>query len=153
MIGSLILNRHRNFRIWGPQNPITLDLVHNSEDHIIRGMAVKASSSSRWRGNIHSRILQKLPFLVEIFYWGINYLFYSVTKATSRYFSPAEIGVVTLAEDHGISILSLEHESVLRLFFPIKESDFQSFFLNGHQATMSLFNRMYSLVHIPGTIL
>ncbi|KAF4211098.1 hypothetical protein CNMCM5878_003157 [Aspergillus fumigatiaffinis] len=157
MIGSLIINRRRGFSIFGSRATVD-DNGSSTEDYpsklpTICGIAIEIPDSSRWAHHIHSRILQRFPFLVEMFYWAVNYLFYSVTKATSQWLSPAEIGVVQVAQDHGIGILNFEHHSIARFFFPIEESDFQSFFLNGHQSIMTFFNRIYSLVHIPGTVL
>jgi hypothetical protein len=159
MIGSLIINRRRGFSIFGSKATADeYDNGNSSEDYpskipTVCGIAIETPDSSRWAHHFHSRILQKFPFLVEMFYWVVNYLFYSITKATSQWLSPADIGVVQVAQDHGVGILNLEHHSILRFLFPIEESDFQSFFLNGHQSMMTFFNRIYSLVHIPGTVL
>jgi hypothetical protein len=87
-----------------------------------------------------------------MFYWVLNYAFYSCTKAVAQALSPAGTDVVQLAQDHGIGILDIEHRSIFSIFFPIEESDFQAFFLNNHQGWMTFFNRIYSLVHIPGTV-
>ncbi|RAK76477.1 phosphatase PAP2 family protein [Aspergillus fijiensis CBS 313.89] len=113
---------------------------------------VKTPNSSRFARHFHSRILQKFPFLVEMFYWVMNYLFYSCTKAVAQSLSPAGRDVVQLAQDHAIGVLNLEHNSFLSIFFPIEEADFQAFFINGHPNWMTFFNRIYSLVHIPGTV-
>jgi hypothetical protein len=185
MIGSLVLNRRRNFSILksrhatGPltasndqssdcllrEDPEDDRYVVSSSDDLLRnspcpsradrfcGIAIDTPDTSRWSDHIHSRILQKFPFLVEMFYWAVNYLFYAFTKTISQYLSPADISVVQVAQDHGIGILHVEHDSLFRFFFPVKESDFQSFFLENHKAIMTFFNRIYSLVHIPGTVL
>ena len=44
-----------------------------------------------------------------MFYWIMNYLFYSVTKATAQWLSPAEIGVVEVARGDAIDVLNFEH--------------------------------------------
>ncbi|KAL4787184.1 PAP2 superfamily-domain-containing protein [Aspergillus varians] len=113
---------------------------------------IRTPNSSRFAHHIHSRIIQKFPFLVEMFYWVLNLAFYACTKAISQALSPAGKDVVQLGQDHGISILNLEHNSMFSFFFPIQESDFQAFFLTGHPGWMTFFNRIYSLVHIPGTV-
>ncbi|OJJ50684.1 hypothetical protein ASPZODRAFT_11542 [Penicilliopsis zonata CBS 506.65] len=176
MVGSLIINRHRDFSIFRSRRSTKLDSLYDdqspdpllrsdgerdlrrenpyhSEAQTVFGITFKTPDSSRWADHIHSRILQKFPFLVEMFYWVVNYLFYSITKATSQWLSPAEIGVVQVAQNHAIGILNVEHASFLSFFFPIQESDFQAFFMNGHPGFMTFFNRIYSLVHIPGTVL
>ncbi|PYH97335.1 hypothetical protein BO71DRAFT_140274 [Aspergillus ellipticus CBS 707.79] len=113
---------------------------------------ITTPNSSRFARHFHSRILQKFPFLVEMFYWVMNYLFYSCTKAVAQSLSPAGRDVVQLAQDHAVGVLDLEHNSFFSIFFPIEESAFQAFFINGHQGWMTFFNRIYSLVHIPGTV-
>ncbi|KAJ5676243.1 hypothetical protein N7462_009140 [Penicillium macrosclerotiorum] len=162
MIGSLILNRRKNYDVFGGENsskavPTSPREFEDEEDReqkeVFCGVPIRIPDSSRWRNHIHSRILWKFPFLVEMFYWILNYLFYSVTKATSQWLLPAQVGVVDVAQNHAISILNFEHESFFRFFFPIQESDFQWFFLSNHPNIMTFFNRIYSLVHIPGTVL
>ncbi|KAJ5557128.1 hypothetical protein N7494_001043 [Penicillium frequentans] len=171
MVGSLIVNRRRNsnrnslelprfehaHRIRGSYAILEDNDTHitnelHSETENVYGITIKIGDSSRWSHHIHSRILHKFPFLVEMFYWIMNYLFYSVTKSTAQWLSPAQIGVVQVARDHAINILDLEQQSA-RWIFPIKEVDFQSFFIQNHPAILTVFNRIYSLVHIPGTVL
>lgn len=104
--------------------------------------------------NFPSRILQRFPFLVEMFYWALNFLAYAMTKKIgAALYSRNEHNEVTeLAQQHGIAILNIEHNTFFRIFFPITEVSFQQFFLNGHLTIMTLFNQFYSLVHIPGTV-
>ena len=174
MIGSLVINRRRNFYIWEKERTWELENQVNGsspyclltatdrpsqyqpcppEGHIVCGRFIQNPDSSRWAHHIHSRVMQKLPFLVEMFYWAINYLFYSITKATSQWLSPASIGVVQVAQDHGISIMNFEHRSIFRFIFAIEEVEIQAFFVNNHPAVMTFFNRVYSLIHIPGSVL
>ncbi|KAL4919182.1 hypothetical protein BDW62DRAFT_209913 [Aspergillus aurantiobrunneus] len=130
----------------GHQNP------HEPKRRVFGGFVFTTPNSSRFAHHVHSRILQKFPFLVEMFYWILNYAFYSCTKFVSQSLSPAGTDVVQRAQDHGIDVLNLEHKSMFSIFYPIQEADFQAFFLNGHPGWMTLFNRIYSLVHIPGTV-
>lgn len=104
--------------------------------------------------NFPSRVLQRFPFLVEMFYWALNYLAYAMTKkiGAELYSRYGGEGVTELAQQHGIDILTLEHNTFLSIFFPITEVDFQRYFLKHHLGIMTLFNQFYSLVHIPGTI-
>lgn len=165
MVGSLVLNRRKNYSIFGGGNKSQNDYFNhtpiNSREQspcpqkaeTFCGIPIKTPDSSRWANHIHSRILWKYPFLIEMFYWAVNYLFYSVTKAMSQWLLPAQIEVVQVAQQHGEDILWFEHESFFRWMFPIKESDYQLFFLNHAPAMMTFFNRIYSLVHIPGTVL
>ncbi|KAJ5813651.1 uncharacterized protein N7503_000401 [Penicillium pulvis] len=171
MVGSLIVNRRRNSNRNSLELPHfehlhrgrgSYDILEDGDTHItnelpsntenVYGITIKTRDSSRWSHHIHSRILHKFPFLVEMFYWIMNYLFYSVTKSTAQWLSPAQIGVVQVARDHAINILDFEQQSA-RWMFPIKEVDFQSFFIQNHPSILTVFNRIYSLVHIPGTVL
>ncbi|KAJ5145441.1 uncharacterized protein N7515_000005 [Penicillium bovifimosum] len=107
------------------ESPPRLHELHAKSETVF-GLRIKTPDSSRWAHYYHSRILQKLPFLVEMFYWIMNYLFYSVTKGVAQWLSPAQIGVVQVARDHAIDILNFEHNTASWVF-PIQESDFQSF--------------------------
>lgn len=164
MVGSLIVNRRRDsskssnesqylgsYAILEEGDAYSIDNLQPKSETVC-GINVKTGDSSRWAHHIHSRILQKLPFLVEMFYWSMNYLFYSVTKATAQWLSPAEIGVVEVARGHAIDILNFEHTTASWIF-PINEADFQSFFIQNHPSILTIFNRIYSLIHIPGTVL
>ncbi|KAL5337410.1 PAP2 superfamily-domain-containing protein [Aspergillus crustosus] len=174
MLTSLYVNRYRHFSVFdknrapvgdreylksdveATSSPIQHDQgrknPHEPKRRVLGCFVIRTPNSSRFARHIHSRMLQKLPFLVEMFYWVLNYAFYSCTKAIAQSLSPAGTDVVQLAQDHGIGILDLEHRSIFSIFFPIEESDFQAFFLTGHPGWMTFFNRIYSLVHIPGTV-
>ncbi|KAK5719584.1 hypothetical protein LTR17_015298 [Elasticomyces elasticus] len=110
-------------------------------------------STERFQDYPHSRLLQKFPFMVEMFYWALNYVAYSLTKqVAAAVYGQGGHAVTQMAQDHGIAILTLEHNTFLSIFFPIEEVSLQSFFLNEHQSIMTFFNQIYSLVHIPGTV-
>ena len=87
-----------------------------------------------------------------MFYWVLNLAFYSLTKEIAQTLFSANDGLWQLAQDHGVLVLDIEHKSWLRFLFPIKESDFQAWFLNGHLTAITFLNRFYSIVHIPGTV-
>ena len=116
------------------------------------GLVVQTPNSSRFGDNWHSRVLAKWPFLIEMFYWVLNLAFYALTKAVAQTFFSTNDGLWQLAQDHGVLILDTEHKSWLRVIFPVKESDFQAWFLHGHLTAITFLNRFYSLVHIPGTV-
>jgi hypothetical protein len=115
-------------------------------------MVVHTPNSSRFADHFHSRILQKFPFLMEMFYWVLNLAFYALTKAIAQLLFSQSEGLRELAQDHGLLILWIEQKSWLSFLFPIHEADFQAWFLNGHLTAMTFLNRIYSLVHIPGTV-
>lgn len=115
------------------------------------GLKLYTPNSSRFANHFHSRIMQKFPFLMEMFYWVVTFAFYRMSKITSKaVFNGEEIWDV--AQRHALSILWFEHESWFSLFFPISELDVQHWFLNGHADALTFLNRAYALIHIPGTV-
>ncbi|RMZ82304.1 hypothetical protein DV738_g1816, partial [Chaetothyriales sp. CBS 135597] len=113
---------------------------------------VGTPNTSRFTRNIHSRILAKFPFLIEMFYWALNFLSYTITKRVAADLLSRGGNVWDLAQEHALQVLQVEHDSPLSPLFPIRESTFQAWFLNGHPGLITFLNRIYSLVHIPGTV-
>ena len=114
------------------------------------GLAISTPNSSRFADHIHSRILQKFPFLVEMFYWIITYHFYRMTKIISqKIFSRS---IIDVSQAHGLQILEFEQFGWASFLFPWKEHDVQQWFMHGHQDALTALNRAYSLIHIPGTV-
>lgn len=129
----------------------TATTSHPSKKRSCCGTVIHTPNSSRYANYWHSRFIQKFPFLVEMFYWAVNLLFYvSVKQASELIF--ATDGVWQTAEDHGIAVLALEHESAVSFLFPVREVDVQHFFRNGHQNMLTVLNRAYSMIHIPVTV-
>jgi len=112
---------------------------------------VTTPSTTRFRKNVHSRILQRFPFLIEMFYWVINYAFYRMTAiASAKLF--AGRGIWDVAQEHGIAVLEAEEFGLLRFLFPVRERDVQQWFMHGHQDALTVLNKCYALIHIPGTV-
>ncbi|KAG8424847.1 hypothetical protein J3458_001605 [Metarhizium acridum] len=91
-----------------------------------------------------SRVLQRFPFLVEAWYWALIYWVYQLGRAFTA---------VTLVEDtvnvarrHALQVIHLEQR--LHMFW---EAPIQKWFMQ-HPALMHWINRVYSFIHIPGTI-
>ena len=115
------------------------------------GLALYTPNSSRFANHFHSRVLQKFPFVVEMFYWIITYLFYRMTKIVSAMIFHQD-KIWDVAQQNAMRILWFEHESIFAWFFPIKEMDVQQWFMHGHQDGLTFLNRAYALIHIPGTV-
>jgi len=115
------------------------------------GLRIYTPNTSRFRNNIHSRVLQKFPFLIEMFYWIINYAFYRMTSVTSQRLFAGR-GIWHVAESHGIAVLEFEQFGWLSFLFPIQERSVQQWFMEGHQGALTFLNRTYALIHIPGTV-
>ncbi|KAF2113313.1 PAP2 superfamily-domain-containing protein [Lophiotrema nucula] len=115
------------------------------------GASIRLPNTSRFKNNIHSRILQKFPFLIEMFYWVINYAFYRFTSIASQSIF-AKTGIWGVAQDHGLAVLEAEEFGFLSFLFPIRELNVQKWFMNGHQDALTVLNKAYALIHIPGTV-
>lgn len=174
------MTRRRNYRIFGasPSNDGYLDrldsqgssdaLLAHSSDSDCEYEVVSTSkhppklrkwlccvlatpNTSRFRNNIHSRVLQRFPFLIEMFYWIINYAFYRMTSITSQKIF-AETGIWNVAQSHGIAVLEAEEYSWLSFLFTLREREIQQWFMHGHQDALTVLNKAYALIHIPGTV-
>lgn len=115
------------------------------------GLKLYTPNTSRFANHIHSRILQKFPFLIEMFYWIITYLFYRMTKVVSQAIFEQD-KIWDVAQQNAARILWFEQESFFSFLFPIREHEVQQWFMNGHQGGLTFLNRAYALIHIPGTV-
>ena len=124
---------------------------HQSKQRNCCGLSITTPDSSRFSDHLHSRILQKFPFLMEMFYWIITYLFYRLTKVVSQEIF-SKTGIWDVAQDHGLAVLEFEQFGWLSFLFPVTEHEFQQWFMHGHQTALTVLNRAYALIHIPGTV-
>lgn len=85
-----------------------------------------------------------------MFYWIITYLFYRMTKVLSQAIFTKSI--IDVARAHGLAVLDFEQFSFLSFLFPWKEHNVQHWFMDGHQDALTILNRAYALIHIPGTV-
>ncbi|KAF1999888.1 integral membrane protein [Amniculicola lignicola CBS 123094] len=106
---------------------------------------VVSPNTRRFQGYFLSRLLQKFPFLVEAWYWALIYWVYQLGRA----FTAVTLveGTVNVARNHALQVIHLEQR--LHIFF---ELNVQHWFLQ-HPFLMHWTNRIYSFIHIPGTIL
>jgi hypothetical protein len=118
-------------------------------------------NSSRFARHFHSRILQKYPFLIEMFYWVITYLFYRMTAYLSAVWYGGNDGLWASAQDHGIALLEYEAwvtGSKSTGTDRWVEWRVQQWFLEGaikgdiRRTLLTILNRAYALIHIPGTV-
>ncbi|KAF4984247.1 hypothetical protein FZEAL_535 [Fusarium zealandicum] len=93
---------------------------------------------------VASRILKKFPFLVEVWYWFQIYWVYQVGRAITA-LTLVE-GTVNVARRHALQLVHMEQS--LHIFW---EVGFQKWFL-AHPTMLHWINRLYSFIHIPGTI-
>lgn len=182
ILGSaMFFTRRRNFQIFGkrkegyhdsyldsdstgssdellwydPENDDDSQDAQSSSKHLPKrrrclGLAVYTPNTSRFSGHIHSRILQKFPFLIEMFYWIITYIFYRMTKVLSQMIFDKTI--IDVAQSHGLAVLAFEQFSWASFLFPWKEHEVQQWFMSDHQTALTVLNRAYALIHIPGTV-
>jgi hypothetical protein len=121
------------------------------------GLRVYTPNTERFQNNWHSIFLNKFPFLIEIFYWLVTYALYRAAHIASQHYFGKEIW--DQAEANGLRVLEIEQVSWAKFFFPIREIDVQRWFIGypgefpGHSTLLTLLNRAYALIHIPGTVL
>ncbi|KAL1302409.1 hypothetical protein AAFC00_002806 [Neodothiora populina] len=106
---------------------------------------VRTPDTSVFEDRLLSRLLVKLPFLVEVWYWALVYWVYQLGRA----FTAVTLvqGTVYTARRHALQVIHLEQ--ALGIFH---ERAFQEFF-RSYPTLMHWINRIYSFIHIPGTIL
>ncbi|KAK4140054.1 PAP2 superfamily-domain-containing protein [Dichotomopilus funicola] len=92
-----------------------------------------------------SRVLQRFPFLVEVWYWALIYWVYQLGRAFTAV--TLQESTVNTAREHGLQVIHAEQ--ALGLFV---EPAVQQWFLK-RPTLMRWTNKTYSFIHIPGTIL
>ncbi|KAK2740387.1 hypothetical protein FQN57_006127 [Myotisia sp. PD_48] len=105
---------------------------------------VSTPNTAMFRNRLLSRLLHKFPFLLECWYWALVYWTYQLGRAFTAY--TLKDGTIDVARQHAHQIIRLEQR--LHIFW---ERDIQDFFI-GLPGLMVWINRLYSFVHIPGTI-
>lgn len=181
LFGAMVMTRKKGFRIFRSKPSVyksVLDgddaacssddlLVHEERDEIdtqrciaatnyspktrrLLGFTFRTPDTSKFKNNVHSRVLQRFPFLLEMFYWVINYAFYRMTAILSQKIFAGK-GIWTVAESHGLAILEFEQSGFLSFLFP-RELNIQQWFMQDHQDVLSALNKVYALIHIPGTV-
>ncbi|OBS21343.1 hypothetical protein FPOA_07681 [Fusarium poae] len=106
---------------------------------------VSTPNTQVFEDRLLSRLLKKLPFLVECWYWFLIYFVYQVGRAITAL--TLDEGTVDVARRHALQIIHLEQR--LHIFW---EVDFQKWFL-ARPTILHWINRIYSFIHIPGTIM
>lgn len=106
---------------------------------------VVSPNTRRFEGYFLSRLLQKFPFLVEAWYWALIYWVYQLGRAFTAVTMVEN--TVDVARKHALQIIHLEQR--LHIFW---ELPIQHWFLK-HPLILHWTNRIYSFIHIPGTIL
>ncbi|USP82008.1 hypothetical protein yc1106_09282 [Curvularia clavata] len=107
---------------------------------------VLSPNTKRFQNYFLSRLLRKFPFLVEAWYWALIYWVYQVGRAITA-LTLIDQGTVNVARRHALQLIHIEQR--LHIFL---ELNVQAWFLK-HPALLHWINRIYSFIHIPGTIL
>lgn len=150
-----------------PRSSNDFELLPRPELHPVKtrslcGLArIHTPNSSRFARNVHSRILQKFPFLVEMFYWAIALALYRATGAICQVIYGGHREMWDSAADHGLALLDAEayfwgagYQGPERWL----EWRIQRWFLHGSELGdwrvwfLTVLNRGYALIHIPGTV-
>ncbi|KAM0324398.1 hypothetical protein ACHAQA_008180 [Verticillium albo-atrum] len=146
-------------------NPIRTNQLHPPKVRRILGcVRVQTPNSSRFAKHPHSRILQKFPFLIEMFYWAITFFFYRMTAVLAQVHYGTVKELWKIAQAHGLTLLeaeaSLFGQNTAGREGPWRwvEWRIERWFLLGAQAGdfrgvwLTILNRGYALIHIPGTV-
>lgn len=88
---------------------------------------------------------------MEMFYWIITYTIYRVSHILSQEMFSDDIW--DTAQENGLSVLATEQFTVLRFLLPIQEISVQQWFMDGHEGLLTVLNKAYALIHIPGSVL
>ncbi|KAH6663180.1 PAP2 superfamily-domain-containing protein [Halenospora varia] len=118
--------RSRTLRIWGLSKDVT------------------TPNTRRFKGYFLSRLLERFPFLVECWYWALIYWVYQLGRAATAVWVVE--GTVHAARKHALQVIAAEER--LHIFW---ELGIQQFFMK-NTSVMTLINRIYSFIHIPGSI-
>ncbi|KAI0129975.1 integral membrane protein [Xylariales sp. AK1849] len=105
---------------------------------------VTSPNTEVFRENFLSRLLCKLPFLVECWYWALVYWVYQLGRAVSAL--TLDQKTVDVARHHALQVIELEKRLHIFWELPIQQA------LMRHETLMHWVNRIYSYIHIPGTI-
>lgn len=114
-------------------------------DLLIWSFDIPSPNTAVFSDRLLSRLLQKLPFLVEVWYWALIYWVYQLGRAFTAV--TLSQGTVLTAREHALQLIRLEQR--LNIFW---EPAIQQWFLQ-FPMLMHWINRIYSFIHIPGTIL
>ncbi|KAF6793746.1 integral membrane protein [Colletotrichum sojae] len=106
---------------------------------------VSSPNTRVFKDRLLSRVLRKFPFLVEAWYWALIYWVYQVGRAFTAL--TLNEGTVDVARNHALQLIHLEQRLHLFVEVPV-----QQYFLQ-MPTVMRWINRIYSFIHIPGTIL
>ena len=110
---------------------------HPSKKRGILGLTIPTPNTSRFSMNIHSRILQKFPFLMEMFYWVITFLLYRMARVASQVIL-SKSRIWDVSQEHGLRILELEQFGPVSFLFPVREHGVQQWFIQGHQRALAI---------------
>ncbi|KAG9236437.1 hypothetical protein BJ875DRAFT_227459 [Amylocarpus encephaloides] len=106
--------------------------------------SVMTPNTRRFREYFLSRLLERFPFLVECWYWALIYWVYQLGRAATAVWIVA--GTIHAARYHALQVITAEEQ--LHMFW---ELPIQQFFMK-HEFMMTWINRIYSFIHIPGSI-
>ncbi|KAK3311061.1 PAP2 superfamily-domain-containing protein [Chaetomium strumarium] len=106
---------------------------------------VTTPNTEVFRTRFLSRVLQRFPFLVEVWYWALIYWVYQLGRAFTAV--TLQESTVHTAREHALQVIHVEQR--LGIFI---EPAVQRWFLQS-PTLMRWTNRVYSFIHIPGTIL
>lgn len=129
-----------------PNSVLTHDSPWRKRQLRLLGLRARVTSPNTrvFKDRLLSRLLRKFPFLVEAWYWALIYWVYQLGRAFTA-LTLVE-STVDVARQHAIQLIHIEQS--LHIFW---ELPIQQAFMR-HPVIMHWTNRIYSFIHIPGTI-
>ncbi|KAJ5899846.1 integral membrane protein [Penicillium taxi] len=106
--------------------------------------SVTSPNTTIFHDRLLSRILRKVPFLVECWYWALVYWIYQLGRVFTAVTLKGD--TVDVARRHALQLIKLEQQLGIFLEVPI-----QKYFLQ-HSDLMNCIDWIYSYIHIPGTV-
>ncbi|TVY36608.1 hypothetical protein LSUB1_G003721 [Lachnellula subtilissima] len=172
LVGSMIITRRHNFRIFDRRRQYNLldddpdfESTRSSDDMLSRDRMVGNegddssidSMSTMKNPPKRRRCCGMNPDLAEVPVLDRDVLLDYYLRLLSMYEPSLECGVSKtaiwdVAQDHGLAVLEFEQFSWLSFLWPVHERDVQQWFMHGHQTFLTVLNRSYALIHIPGTV-
>ncbi|KAJ6627920.1 PAP2 superfamily-domain-containing protein [Mycena sp. CBHHK59/15] len=153
LTAGVVLNRRRqsdnDSGAWSPLSASSIepllptgDATHR--DRTVFGYTVRSKNTAIWRHTRVSRALRRFPFLVEVWYWLLVYWTYQLARAFTAV--TLQDNTLAVSREHALQLIRLEQR--LAVFV---EPAVQAFIL-ARPALLAALNRIYSFIHIPGTI-
>ena len=113
--------------------------AHPPKARILLGVTLLTPNTTRFSYTAHSRILETYPFLLEVFYLSLHYLFFrGLSAATQHVLKQTPIWEV--AESHALAVFDAQYISWTRHLLLVPEIGLQHYLTNHVPILVDLMN-------------